>query len=205
MKLHAVILAGGEGKRMRGLDKPFVQLNGKPLFEHVLDRIRDHAGEIVVSVNDKQERFAAYGLPCVADRDLNLKTPLSGIYSALEYFSERSSAANGQDDYLLCVPVDVPVFPAALISKLAARAQAAESGICYTQSGEQPQPLFSVWALSSLPALRVQLQAGAWGVIHTLRELGADVLLENSVSRADFANINSPEDLATLESSRGEP
>lgn len=197
--LKAVILAGGDASRMRGKDKPFVLLDGRPLLEHVLDRVRQETAEIVISVNRDAERFAEYGIPCVKDSGFPQKSPLLGIYSAMEYF-----AAQGEDQgFLFCVPVDVPVFPSKLIRDLLRLAKQTESGISYTISGVQPQPLLAVWSMRTLSLLRHQLQEGAWGVLATLKALEAGVLNYELDEKGGFANINSPEDLQHLQEQLG--
>jgi len=194
--VNAVVLAGGEGTRMRGADKPFVQLEGKPLLAHVLQRLEGRVESIVLSVNHDAARFSEYGLPTIEDCDFSQKSPLLGIYSALKFFAERSEDLDST--YLFCVPVDVPIFPETIIEELVNLAIKTESGISYTQVGEQPQPLFAVWSLSSLKELQDQLRAGAWGVISTLQQLNAEVLYVPESDGLDFANINSPEELQDL-------
>ena len=194
-EIKAVILAGGEGSRMRGRDKPFTLLEGRPMLEHVLQRLRTQLDEIVISVNKDPERFAEYELPCIKDSGFLQKSPLLGIYSAMEHF-----AALGDDEnFLLCVPVDVPVFPSRVIQDLLQLARRTESGICYTVTGDQPQPLFAVWSMRTLPLLKQQLQSGAWGVLATLKALNAGVLHYEHDEAGEFANINSPEDLQRLQ------
>ncbi len=198
-EINAVILAGGEASRMRGVDKPFAPLNGRPLIEHVLARLQGKVGQIVVSANKNLERFASYGLACVSDEEFPQQTPLLGIHSALQYFTNARGKDQGAESCLFCIPVDVPVFPASLIAELRDEAEQSENGVAYLQTRDQPQPLIAVWSLRSLPLLEKALQAGAWGALATLKALRARVLQYSPVNGIDFANINSPEDLQNLQ------
>lgn len=193
--LKAVILAGGDGSRMRGEDKPFALLDGQPMLEHVLHRLRPEISDIVISVNRDAERFAEYGLPCIKDTGFPQKSPLLGIYSAMEYFA----SVGDNEGFLLCVPVDVPVFPTQVIQDLLSLAEQTGSGVSYTITGDQPQPLFAVWSMQTLPLLKQQLQEGAWGVLATLKVLEAGELHYELDEEGEFANINSPEDLQHLQ------
>jgi len=194
-ELKAVILAGGAASRMRGKDKPFALLEGRPMIEHVLQRLRPELEDIVISVNHDAGRFAEYGLPCIKDSGFSQKSPLLGIYSAMEHYVAQGDG----EGYLLCVPVDVPVFPTRVVGDLLELARQSEPGISYTVTGDQPQPLFAVWSMATLPLLREQLQDGAWGVLATLKALQADVLRYDQGDAGEFANINSPEDLQFLQ------
>lgn len=76
-----VVLAGGKSSRMGGGDKALLQLGGRPLLDHVLERLRPQVAEIVLNANDPG-RFAAFGLPVVADRLAGQMGPLAGIHAS---------------------------------------------------------------------------------------------------------------------------
>ena len=68
MSVSGIILAGGLGRRMGGVDKGLQLLHGKPMIEHVLERLRPQVGEIVINANQNLERYAAFGHRVVSDR-----------------------------------------------------------------------------------------------------------------------------------------
>lgn len=107
----AIVLAGGEGRRMGGVDKGLLEFAGRPLVEHVLARIAPQVGAVILSANRNGEVYARYGFPVVADRRAGFNGPLAGIEAAL--------AAVGTP-WALVVPCDLPALPADLNARLAA-------------------------------------------------------------------------------------
>ena len=67
MKVSGIILAGGLGRRMGGVDKGLELLQGRPMIEHVLERLRPQVGEIVINANQNLERYRAFGHRVVSD------------------------------------------------------------------------------------------------------------------------------------------
>ncbi|KGF67232.1 molybdopterin-guanine dinucleotide biosynthesis protein A, partial [Hoeflea sp. BAL378] len=65
MKLLGGILAGGRGRRMEGIDKPFAELAGRPLIAHVIDRLAPQVDGIVLNANSEPGRFDRFGLDVV--------------------------------------------------------------------------------------------------------------------------------------------
>ena len=67
MTIAGIILAGGLARRMGGGDKALLQLSGRPLLQHVIDRLAPQVAEIAINANGDPARFGAFGLPVVAD------------------------------------------------------------------------------------------------------------------------------------------
>lgn len=109
--LSAVILAGGEGRRMGGADKGWLDYRGRPLIAHVIDRLQPQTGRIVISANRNHERYAGFGFPVVSDTRTGYSGPLAGIEAAL---------ARVETDWALIVPCDVPGLPVDLVARLGA-------------------------------------------------------------------------------------
>ena len=65
--ITGVILAGGRGSRLGGVDKGLVPLHGRPLIEHVIDALRPQVGALLISANRNHDIYASYGYPVVAD------------------------------------------------------------------------------------------------------------------------------------------
>ena len=113
-RLAAVILAGGQGRRMGGADKGLVEYRGRPLIEWVLAALAPQVGEIVISANRNLERYAAYGRRVLPDTLPDFPGPLAGVLAALQAVTA---------DWLLVVPCDTPHLPADLALRLLGAAQ----------------------------------------------------------------------------------
>ena len=178
MRTTALILAGGQGRRMGGRDKAFVLLAGRPLLAHVLERIAPQVGRVIVSANGAPERFA--GLEVLADDETG-QGPLAGVLAGLR-------AAQGP---LLTVSVDTPFLPLDLASKLNKPEGA------YARSAGRDHPTAALWHPERLPEIAALYARGE----RRLRAaLGAAVPVDFADTPFDpFENINTPEDLARAE------
>jgi molybdopterin-guanine dinucleotide biosynthesis protein A len=179
----ALILAGGAGSRLGGVDKAFVGLSGRFLIDHVRGRLAGQAGRIAISANGDLSRFAGFGLPVVADGDLAGKGPLAGVAAGLGW-ARREGVAQ-----LLTVPVDTPFVPADLAGRLGAAPSVA------VWQGRQHH-LVAAWPVHGLPALLDFLaRPGAYKVRDALALLGARQVAFDEAARDPFLNINTAADL----------
>ncbi len=185
MRTAGVILAGGRGRRMGGADKALVRLHDRPLLDHAVARLRPQVGMLAISANGDAARFAAWGLPVLADaRPLG---PLAGVLAGLDW-------AQGCDG-VVTVAVDTPFFPPDLAARLAAAGPAAMA-----ESGGVLHPTFALWPVDCAPRLRAFLDSGAVPrVTDFARAVGAvPVAFEDG----DFHNINTADELAVAEGRR---
>src|SRR4051812_46584242 len=74
-----LLLAGGLARRMGGGDKTVRLLGGRPILDHILDRVRPQVGALVLNANGDPARFAGYGLPVVPDVMPDYAGPLAGV------------------------------------------------------------------------------------------------------------------------------
>lgn len=147
----ALLLCGGAGSRLGGVDKPLQLLAGRPLIERVLERIAPQAGEILISANRSFEQYAAYGLRVIDDGEHADCGPLAGIAAGL---------AAATSDALLCVPGDAPLLPDDLASRLDAARHRHGALIAHADDGLGPQPLCCLLPRSLLGDLLAYLAAG---------------------------------------------
>src|SRR4051812_39252764 len=84
-----LLLAGGLGRRMGGGDKCLVPLGGRTLLERVVERLRPQVSDLVLNANGEPERFAAFGLPVVADSVTGFAGPLAGVLAGLDWAAGR--------------------------------------------------------------------------------------------------------------------
>ena len=196
--ITGLILAGGQGTRMGQCDKGMLPLHGQPLAQHVLQRLAPQVGPLALNVNDHRDSYLAFGLPVWPDELAGHCGPLAGLQSGLR---------RATTPYLLTAPCDSPLLPPDLAARLAAAllAQDADLAIAVTDETDAatglPQrrrhPVFCLVKTSALPQLDAYLasgerRVGAW---HGKLKL-AEVLFEDAVA---FRNINTPDDLASLE------
>ena len=71
-----LVLAGGQGRRMGGVDKGLQLLQGRPLIQHVIDRLRPQVDSLLINANQNLERYAEFGCPVVSDRVGGFAGPL---------------------------------------------------------------------------------------------------------------------------------
>lgn len=111
--IHAItglVLAGGRGTRMGGVDKGLQHFQGQPLARHALERLRPQVGSMMVSANRHLDDYTTFGVPVWPDVDAEFAGPLAGMLAGLAHCSTP---------YLACVPCDAPLFPLDLVVRLA--------------------------------------------------------------------------------------
>src|SRR5919197_5324771 len=107
--VSGIVLAGGLGRRMGGVDKGLQLLHGRPMIAHVLARLAPQVDEIVINANQNLERYAAFGHRVVSDRISGFAGPLAGLHAGLEAISQPLA---------LTVPCDSPFLPSDLVARL---------------------------------------------------------------------------------------
>ncbi|HEU0016964.1 MAG TPA: molybdenum cofactor guanylyltransferase, partial [Methyloceanibacter sp.] len=132
-----VVLAGGKSSRMGGGDKALLQLGGRPLLDHVLEPLRPQVAEIVLNANDPG-RFAAFGLPVVADRLAGQMGPLAGIHAGLAW----AEANRPESRFIITVAADTPFCPTDLVSRLCAATDKANPTLVVARSESGVHPVF---------------------------------------------------------------
>jgi molybdopterin-guanine dinucleotide biosynthesis protein A len=191
----AVVLAGGLARRMGGGDKPLRMLGGRPLLDHVLARVGPQVARVVINANGDPGRFAAYGLPVVADPLPDHPGPLAGVLAGLDWAAaERPEAAD-----VLSVPGDCPFLPDDLLSRLEAARRAAGVPMACAASGGWTHPPVALWPVALRGELRAALLAGEKKIDRWTARFGC-ISAEWPMGPVDpFFNANAPEDLAEAE------
>lgn len=198
-RVPGVILAGGRARRMGGRDKGAALLGGISLAERVVTRLSPQAGPLALNVNGDPARVAGLGLPVIADSLPGHPGPLAGILAGLDWAAGLGAAR------IVTVAVDTPFFPADLVARLAAGADAAGASIALAATrdpagGLRRHATFGLWPVALRSDLRAQLGAGLRKVTAWADRHGAvDVAFEAAGSRDPFFNVNSPADLAEAE------
>jgi molybdenum cofactor guanylyltransferase len=189
LRIFGAVLAGGEARRMGGVDKALVTLGGRPLIVHVLDRLEPQVEAVLISANGEPRRFADLGCQVVADE--RPKGPLSGVLACLRRAAERGAT------HLVTTPVDTPFIPGDLVPQLLLAAEDAPEGLAVARDDQQDHPATAVWPVELVGALAEYLAAGGSKVTGFTKAHGA-VTAHFPDARA-FLNLNTLEDLAAAE------
>ena len=148
-EITGVILAGGRGSRMGGVDKGLQNFNGLPLALHTLMRLQPQVGELMINANRNLGAYEAFGAPVWPDVLSDYAGPLAGFLTALE----RCETA-----WLATVPCDTPLFPANLVARLAQAAHAQDAEIAMAAAREEDgqlraQPVFCLMQVGLMESL----------------------------------------------------
>lgn len=192
-QITGLILAGGRGSRMGGVDKGLQPLHGRPLVAHVLERLRPQVGPLLINANRHAAEYARFGLALVSDADASFAGPLAGLLAGLE---------QAPTDWLLSVPCDAPRLPPDLAARLAAAAAAtgAELAVPVTTDGRL-QPVFCLLQRQLRAGLAAYLQGGGRKMESWLRQQAhCLVRFDRPDDAAAFFNANSLAELHSLES-----
>jgi molybdopterin-guanine dinucleotide biosynthesis protein A len=195
-KTPGVLLAGGLARRMGGGDKPMRQIGGRTILERVIARLMPQCDGLILNANGDPARFAAFGLPVLADTVENFPGPLAGILAALDW-----AAIHRPDvSWILSAAGDCPFLPRDLVARLH-RARAAENAeLAVAASDGQSHPVIGLWSI----ALREQLRHAL--VVEGVRGVGRWTeryqlaTVEWPVETLDpFFNANTMDDIAVAE------
>ena len=195
-----VLLAGGKSSRMGGGDKCLLPLAGKPMLNHIVERLRPQLSELVLNANGDVTRFASFGLPIVADRVGGFSGPLAGVHAGLEW-----ARANRPDSrFVITAATDTPFFPTDLVVRFRAAIGVAEPRLLIARSEEGMHPVFGLWPITLAPALEAALKTGmrkvqAWVVDQDAEQMFFPAMDIGGRKVDPFFNINRPEDLAEAE------
>lgn len=109
--LASVVLAGGLGRRMGGVDKGLMPYKNLPMVLCTLRVAAEVSNQLVISCNRNQLRYQQFGFPCIRDVFPDFSGPLAGIQSAMHRFEASAS-------HLLVLPCDTPQLKVAQLREL---------------------------------------------------------------------------------------
>jgi molybdopterin-guanine dinucleotide biosynthesis protein A len=189
--ITAVVLAGGRGRRLGGQDKGLVDLDGKPLIEHILELVTPQVSAVIINANRNQQVYADLGHPVISDNMADYQGPLAGFAVAL-------AACN--TDYIMTLPCDGPYVPVDLVSRLSAAMIDNDAELAVAYDGQRMQPVYALIPSSLLGSLQEFLDAGdrkidLWYARHNT------ALADFSDVIDTFFNINTEDDLSKFDKS----
>lgn len=178
--ITGLILAGGQARRMGGIDKGLIEVAGRPMIEFVIESLRPQVGALLINANRNLETYRRYGYPVLGDAVEGFLGPLAGVLAGLR--SVRS-------EFLLTVPCDSPLLAPDLAARMHRAAAAAGAEIAVAHDGDRQQPVFLLLRRELAASLEAYLGGGGrkidrWFAGHRLAE--ADL----SARRESFINVN---------------
>jgi molybdopterin-guanine dinucleotide biosynthesis protein A len=191
--ITGLVLCGGRGSRMGGVDKGLQNFRGMPLALHTVLRLQAQVGAVILNANRNLAAYESMGVPVWPDPVADYPGPLAGWLAGLEHCETA---------WMLSVPCDTPLFPDDLASRLAAAAAAERADIAMAVTLEdgqlQRQPVFCLLRSTLLEDLEQALQAGErkidrWTARHRTVEVRFD-------DPAAFFNANTADELRRLQS-----
>ena len=183
--ITGVILAGGLGRRMGGVDKGLQLLAGKPLVRHVAERLAPQVGTLLINANRSLPDYAALGYPVVADTIPDFAGPLAGLHAGL---------ATADTPWVLTAPCDSPHLPLDLAERLLAGAMAQGGALAIARSEGRLHPVFCLCRTGLRGGLEAFLHGGGRRVMQWCEENGVAIVDFDDQPTA-FRNFNTLEDL----------
>jgi molybdopterin-guanine dinucleotide biosynthesis protein A len=193
-----LLLAGGLSRRMGGGDKTLRLLGGRPLLDHVIERLQPQVAALVLNANGDPVRFVGFGLPVVRDSVPDFAGPLAGILAGLDW-----AAVNRPDCPLVAsVATDAPFLPTDLVARLYQAMSDSGADLACAASHGQSHPVIGLWPVRLREALRRAVvdedirKVDVW----TGRYRLATVPFDDEPGGVDpFFNANRPDDLDRAE------
>jgi len=187
--ITGVILAGGRGQRMGGVDKGLRELRGKPMVAWVLERFAPQVDEILINANQNPEIYSRFGYRVVADEIGGFAGPLAGLHRGLTEAREALVAT---------APCDTPFLPDDLVGRLRVELTRADAQLAVARTGDQPHPVFCLCRRDVLPHLTQFLMSGGRKIDAWYATLDVvDVRFDDQP--AAFSNINTADELSAAE------
>lgn len=195
MKPVGVLLAGGQGRRMRfpdgGGDKSLKLLGGRPLLTHVAARLAPQVERLALNANGDPARFADWNLPVIADEVGGHPGPMAGILAGMAWAEVAAD--------IVSAPTDTPFLPLDVVDRLLAARKAEDADIAVAASGPHVHFATALWPVRLAGALRLMLDEGMRRIEDFQKPYRVAVVRYATDAGDPFLNINTPEDLAAAE------
>ncbi len=190
-QVSGLILAGGRGSRMQGLDKGLQAHDGTALALHVLRRLAPQVSTVAINANRNLEAYEAMGVAVVTDSLPDQPGPLAGFLAGLERCTTP---------LLVTVPCDVPLLPLDLVARLHAALEVEQAELALAATREDGalrlQPTFCLMRIEVIESLRRFLAGGERKIAAWTATLGSATVVFDDP--APFANVNTLADLHAL-------
>lgn len=185
--ITGVVLAGGRGTRMGGIDKGLQRLKDKALWRHVADTLQPQVTTLVISANRNLDCWRSSGYPIITDTLLDFPGPLAGMLSVMQQV---------EGEWFLFCPCDTPFIPSFLATRL--MQQKESSPAVWVHDGERDHPAIALVNREVTGDLEAYLDAGERRVMVFLRKIGGHSIDFSDVKSA-FINVNTLDDLQNMQ------
>ena len=187
--ITGLVLAGGRGTRMGGVDKGLQDFHGQPLALHALNRLRPQVGPLILSANRHLDAYAAFGVPVLPDAEAEFAGPLAGMLAGLTHCTTP---------FLATVPCDAPLFPLDLVERLAAvDADIVVATAPDDQGVQRLQPVFCLLRADLRGSLAQFLATGGRKVGQWMAQHHCERVAFGEA--AGFANVNTQAELDKIQ------
>ncbi len=189
IEVTGVVLAGGQGSRMGGVDKGLQPFRGKPMVAHAVERLGAQVDELLINANRNPEAYAAFGHRVIADEIEGFAGPLAGFERGL---------AHAAGTLVVTAPCDSPFLPLDLVARLRAALETADAQLAVAKTGDQAHPVFSLMRRDVHDSLRQFLSSGERKIDRWYAALAVvEVPFDDNPDA--FLNINTRAELDSLE------
>ncbi len=151
VSVTAVILAGGRARRMGGVDKGLVEMNGQPMITQVIQRIKPQTDHILINANRNIAEYEKLGYPVISDSLSDFQGPLAGFLAAMQ---------SCDTDYIATLPCDGPLLPTDMIERMVTGLSQNRNPIAVAHDGQRLQPVHALISCGLEQSLLQFLQAG---------------------------------------------
>ena len=185
------ILAGGLARRFGGGDKALRLVAGRTVLSRLVERLGPQVTRVILNANGDPLRFAAAGLPVIADCLPGYLGPLAGVLAALDWAAESNAA------WVVTVPGDAPFVPRDLVALLHAARRREDATFACAASNGRTHPVVALWPVSVREALRVAVaREGIRTVDLFMRRHPRSLVIWSADPVDPFFNVNTPDDQA---------
>jgi molybdopterin-guanine dinucleotide biosynthesis protein A len=192
-QVTGLILAGGRGSRMGGVDKGLERFQGEPMAVRAMVRLMPQVSDVVINANRNIGVYDSFGVTVLMDAIEGYQGPLAGMLAGLSY---------SETPYLQAIPCDVPNFPTDLVSRLLKAALEANAALAMPVTVEpdgrrQTHPVFLLMRADVHDSLLQYITKGGRKIDQWTKTLDA-LEVEFPDSQA-FFNVNTLDELKELE------
>jgi molybdopterin-guanine dinucleotide biosynthesis protein A len=197
-EVPAVILSGGQSRRMDRKDKALLHIEEKTLLDISIDRLSSQAHRVAINTNSNHNEYTTYGLPVLKDEIKGFLGPLAGVFTAMKW-ADSLGYKN-----VATVAVDTPFFPENLLAELCKKMEESSSDIVFASSASLREkkkvihPVFGLWKTHLLKDLKVEIEKGVRKVtLWSSKHKTSSVHFFHDIFDP-FFNVNTPDDISLL-------
>ncbi len=196
MTILGLLLAGGQARRMGGIDKGLSVIGGRSMIELIIERAQSQVSTLIINANGNTERFKKFGFEVIPDVIKGFAGPLAGVLTGLEWAKSNAPEIN----WVATFPTDAPFMPLDLVQRLIAAIDRNNADLACARSNGRSHPVFGIWPVYLADDLRHAMEneklrkIDSWTARYNIVEV--DFL---DKPQDPFFNINKPEHLIEAE------